>query len=111
MLTKLHFALVLLLRYKNKHLLLFFLMSFLVSVVSSVFFISSSLQKDIAQTLDAQADITLQRFEAGRVLNAPQSWVDDALDIEGVSQAQGRVYGMHFYEPLEEYFLVYGVDL
>lgn len=110
MLTKLHFALVLLLRYKKKHIALFALLVILVSVISSVFFISSSLQKDIEQTLALQADITIQHFRAGRVEDTPESWIDDALEIEGVSNAVGRVYGMHFYEPLEEYFMVYGVD-
>jgi len=110
MLVKLHFALLLLLRYKKKHIATFSLLTLLIALISSVVFISSSLQQDIYQTLDAQADITLQKYRAGRVEDAPASWVDEVLEIEGVSNAQGRIYGMHFYEPLEEYFMVVGVD-
>ena len=110
MLVKLHFALLLLLRYKKKHISIFSLLTLLIALITSVIFVSSSLQHDIYQTLDAQADITLQKYRAGRVEDAPASWVDEALEIDGVANAQGRIYGMHFYEPLEEHFMVVGVD-
>jgi len=110
MLVKLHFALLLLLRYKKKHIAIFSLLTLLIALITSVVFVSSSLQQDIYQTLDAQADITLQKYRAGRVEDAPASWVDEALEIDGVANAQGRIYGMHFYEPLEEHFMVVGVD-
>ena len=110
MLIKLHFTLLLLLRYRKKHIAIFTLLTLLIAVITSVVFISSSLQRDIYQTLDAQADITLQKYRAGRVEDAPISWVDEMLDIEGVSNAQGRIYGMHFYEPLEEHFMIVGID-
>lgn len=73
-------------------------------------FLSSSIKKDIYTTLENQADFTLQKYIAGRVLNTPESWIDEFLNIEGVLNVQGRVYGMHYYEPAEQYFMIVGLD-
>jgi len=110
MLPKLHFLLLLLVKHKKKHLAIFLLSSLLIALLSSTFFITASLKKDIFATLDAQADITLQKYQAGRLMNVPASWVDEALNIQGVTKAQGRIYGEHYYEPKEEHFLIVGID-
>ncbi len=110
MLHKLNFLLILLITYKKKYLSLFTVSTLLIALVSSVLFLTSSIQKDIYSTLDSQADFTLQRYRAGKVLNTPEIWLDEFLQIDGVQSAQGRIYGMHFYEPTEEYFMIVGVD-
>jgi len=110
MLPKLHFLLLLLVKHKKKHLAIFLLSSLLIALLSSTFFITASLKKDIFATLDAQADITLQKYQAGRLMNVPASWIDEALNIQGVTKAQGRIYGEHYYEPKEEHFLIVGID-
>jgi ABC-type lipoprotein release transport system permease subunit len=108
--NKFNFLLILLRNNPKKHLAVFTLSSLLIWLLASVLFISSSLQKDIFSTLDAQADITLQRYKHGLRLDTPQSWVDEALSIQGVSKAQGRIYGQHYYEPKEQYFTIVGID-
>ena len=110
MLNKLNFLLIMLLTYKKKHLSIFVISSFLIALVSSIVFLSSSIKRDIYSTLANQADFTLQQYKAGKVLNTPVSWLDDFLSIDGVSNVQGRVYGMHYYEPLEQYFMIVGID-
>ena len=110
MFHKLNFLLILLITYKKKYISLFIISTLLIAIVSSVIFLTSSIQKDIYATLDSQADFTLQKYRAGKVLNTPEIWLDEFLKIDGVQSAQGRVYGMHFYEPAEEYFMIVGVD-
>lgn len=110
MLNKLNFLLILLLTYKKKHLSVFIVSTLLIALLSSVIFLTSSIKKDILSTLEPQADFTLQRYRAGKVLDTPEIWIDEFLEIDGVESAQGRVYGMHFYEPKEEYFFIVGVD-
>ena len=111
MLNKLNFLLILLVTYRKKHVSIFLISSLLIALVSSVLFLTSSIKQDIYSTLDAQADFTLQKYKAGKVLNTPEEWVDEFLELDGVENAQGRVYGMHFYEPNENYFMIVGVDL
>lgn len=110
MLNKLHFLLILLVRYKKKYISTFFLSTLLIFIVSAVVFISSSIKHDTFITLENQADFTIQRYKAGKVLNTPQEWIDEFLQINGVSNAQGRIYGTHYYEPKEEYFTIVGLD-
>ena len=110
MLNKLEFLLTLLVHNKQKHAGVFLLSSLLVALLCSILFISSSLQKDIFSILNDQADITMQRYERGKVLDMPQSWLNDALEINGVSNAQARVYGTYYYEPKEHHFMIIGID-
>ena len=110
MLNKFHFLLLLLINYRKKHIAIFFLSTMLVAILASVLFISSSLQKDINITLEQQADFTVQHFRAGHLLDTPSSWIDEYLNIAGVANVEGRIYGMHYYEPKEQYFMIIGVD-
>ena len=110
MLNKLNFLLILLITYRKKHLSIFILSTLLIALMSSVLFISSSIKKDIFSTLENQADFTVQKYVAGRVLNAPESWIDEFYTIDGVQNVQGRIYGTHYYEPAEQYFIIVGLD-
>jgi len=104
------FLFLLLFTYKKKHLHIFSISTLVISIITSVLFISSSIQQEIDTTLSEQADFTIQKYKAGKVLNTPETWIDEFLTIDGVSQVQGRIYGMHFYEPAETYFMIIGVD-
>jgi len=110
MLNRFNFLLIILLTYRKKHISIFIISSLLIALVSAVVFLTSSIKKDIYTTLDAQADFTLQRYRAGKVLDTPQEWIDEFLEFNGVSKVEGRIYGMHFYEPSETYFMIVGID-
>ena len=111
MLNKINFLFLLLFTYRKKHISIFLISSVLVAVLSATLFISSSIQKDLLSTLEDQPDFTIQKYKAGNVLNTPNSWIDEFLEIRGVTNAQGRVYGMHYYDTLETYFMIVGVDM
>ncbi len=110
MLAKFNFLLILLNSYKKKHLSIFLLSTLLIFIIASMLFLKTSLQKEFLATLDEQADFTIQHYESGHLLNAPQKWVDEFLNIQGVSSAEGRIYGEHYYEPKEQHFLIVGID-
>jgi len=110
MLNKLNFLLILLVTQRKKHFAIFVLSTLLIALLSSVIFLSSSIKKDVYTTLEHQADFTLQRYIAGRVLNTPEAWIDEFMQLEGVENASGRIYGMHYYEPAEQYFMIVGLD-
>jgi len=110
MLNKFNFLLLLLLKQKKQHISIFVISILIVATMASLLFISSSLQKDIDTTLNAQADITVQKYRAGKLEETPKIWVDEFLNIEGISRVQGRVYGQHYYEPKDKYFIIVGID-
>jgi len=80
-------------------------------LLSTFIFITSSLKKDILQSIENHADLTIQRLSSGKVIDTPTAWVDQFLSLNGVSNVNQRVYGRHYYEPKEEYFTIVGVDL
>ncbi|WP_455757830.1 ABC transporter permease [Sulfurimonas sp.] len=106
----LNFLAALLFKYRVKHLWVIFISSLLVAIIASTLFVTSSIKKDINLTLDSQADFVVQKYRAGKVLDIPVKWADEFNEINGVKSASPRVYGMHFYEPLETYFMIVGVD-
>ncbi len=106
----LHFLTLLLFKQKSKHIGAILISVIIIFLLSSVLFISSSLQNTLLETLKNQSDFTLTRVQAGNSVNTPSDWIDEILEINGVSQVAPRVYGRYFFTPREKSFLVVGVD-
>ncbi len=96
---------------KQKHIAIFLLSIIIIFILSSVLFISKSLQYTMMQTLDQQADFTIQKLRAGKVVDTPQDWADEFITIDGVTASNARVYGQYWYEPDEKYFTIVGIDM
>ncbi|WP_415407228.1 ABC transporter permease [Sulfurovum sp. CS9] len=107
----LHFLTLLLFKQKGKHIGAVLISVIIIFLLSSVLFISSSLQNTLLGTLESQSDFTLSRVQAGKAINTPSDWLDKVLEINGVSQVAPRVYGRYFFAPREKSFLVVGIDL
>jgi len=105
-----NFLALLLFKYRAKHFWILFISSLLVAILSSFLFVSSSIKKDVDLTLSSQSDFIVQKYRAGKVEDTPLEWVDEFNEINGVESATPRVYGMHFYEPSESYFMIVGID-
>ncbi|MEA3383355.1 MAG: FtsX-like permease family protein [Campylobacterota bacterium] len=73
-------------------------------------FITGSISNIIKQTISLQSDFVVQKISAGKVVDTHTSLVDQFLSINGISGVNQRVYGLHYYEPTEEYFTIVGVD-
>lgn len=106
----LHFLTLLLFKQKGKHIGAVLISVIIIFLLSSVLFLSSSLQKTLLHTLEDQADFTVCRVQAGNCVNTPLDWIDKIVEINGVTNVTPRVYGRYFFAPREESFLVFGVD-
>jgi len=106
----LHFLTLLLFKQKSKHLGAILISMIIIFLLSSVLFISSSLQQSLLGTLDEQPDFTVSRVEAGRAVNTPVEWIDRITEINGVSKVTGRIYGRYYFAPREKSFLIVGID-
>ena len=106
-----HFLAALLYKYRVKHLWIVFISSFLVALISSFFFVSSSIKTQTLENLELQADFVVQKYRAGKVEDIPKEWLKNFDAIKGVKKITPRVYGMHFYDPSETYFMIVGIDL
>jgi len=106
----LHFLTLLLFKQKGKHIGAILISVIIIFLLSSVLFISSSLQYTLLSTLDKQADFTVSKIEAGRAVDTPLSWLDKIMEINGVTQVSPRIYGRYYFAPREKSFLIMGVD-
>lgn len=112
MINKAYFDFVFLQIIKNrsKHISVFIITILLVFVLSTFLFITGSISNIIKQTISLQSDFVVQKISAGKVVDTHTSLVDQFLSINGISGVNQRVYGLHYYEPTEEYFTIVGVD-
>ncbi len=106
-----HFLILLLYRYKSKHIGAILISSLIVALLSAVLFISASIQHDTLLTLQQQPDFVVQKIRGGERVDVPAEWQDDIREINGVTVVTPRVYGNYYFTPNEEHFLLYGVDL
>ena len=105
-----HFLTLLLFKQKSKHIGAVLISVIIIFLLSSVLFISSSLQQTLLGTLAQQPDFTVSRIEAGRAVNTPLSWLDQIVEIHGVSKVTPRIYGRYYFAPREKSFLIVGID-
>ncbi len=106
----LHFLTLLLFKQKSKHMGAVLISVIIIFLLSSVLFLSSSLQDSLLSTLDKQGDFTVTRIQAGKPANTPVAWIDKILEVNGVTHVASRVYGRYFFTPRQKSFLVVGID-
>ena len=106
----LYFLTLLLFKQKGKHIGAVLISVVIIFLLSSVLFISSSLQEGVTTALKSQPDFVLSKLQAGRSVSTPSSWLGQVLDIDGISELSPRVYGRYFFAPNETSFLIVGID-
>ena len=99
-----------LLRQKTKNIFVLVLFTILIFLVSSVFQISDGLKKELLNTVDSLPEITIQKIQTGRTTNIEQNRVDEILQINGISYANGRVWGYYYFANKDVYFTLIGID-
>jgi len=99
-----------LLRQKTKNIFVLVLFTILIFLVSSVFQISDGLKKELLRNVESLPEITIQKLQAGRTTNIEQNRVDELLQINGISYANGRVWGYYYFANKDVYFTLIGID-
>jgi len=100
-----NFSIKLLLKDKSSYVFSFLIFTFIVFILSSVLFISSSLKFDLMQAAKAQNQITIYNQKAGIITQIDESILDDLLQIAGVSNVYGKIDGYY-----KKYFHIVGND-
>ena len=106
----LHFMTLLLFKQKAKHIGAVLISVIIIFLLSTVLFISSSLQQTLLTTLKSQSDFTVSKVQAGKTINTPMDWLNKIEQINGISNIAPRIYGRYFFAPREESFLIVGID-
>ena len=105
-----NFAITTLIKNKNKHIWIFLISIFIIFLLSSVVFISSSIKKEFELILKNQPDLIVQKIEGGKFTWTPTDYIDEIEDILGVDNVKGRVYGIYYFNRTNTPFKIIGVD-
>jgi len=106
----LDYAIRSLIRRLGKSFFIFFILSLIIFLLSSVLMIADAIKLELNTTLKTLPQITLQRFVAGKQSDVPVERVDALLDIEGISAVTPRIWGYYYFKPAGVNFSVVGVD-
>ena len=104
------YAINAILRQKYKSFFVTTVFTLLTFLLTSIFFITSSIKHELDATVDALPQIIVQKIKAGRHYDIDTDVVDNILGIAGVSDAVARVWGYYYFENAGVNFSVVGVD-
>lgn len=99
-----------LLRQKYKTLFIALVLTLLIFLLSSIFFITSSMKHELHATVDALPEITVQKIKAGRHDEIDVDVIDAILELNGVESAVARVWGYYYFENAGVNFTLVGID-
>ncbi len=104
------YAINAILRQKAKSFFIVFVFTLLTFLLTSVFFITSSLKYELDATVDSLPQIIVQKIKAGRHYDIDEDVVDTLLGIEGVEDAVARVWGYYYFANAGVNFSVVGLN-
>ncbi len=106
----LEYAINSLLRQKYKTLFITLVLTTLIFLLSSIFFITNSIKYELQSTVDSLPEIIVQKINGGRHYDIEVSAADDILAITGVESAVARIWGYYYFENAGVNFSVVGID-
>ena len=71
---------------------------------------SSSLRYSLTETLAVQPDFVVTKLQGGEPTATPMEWMDELVEIYGISKVTPRLYGRYFFKSKGKSFLIVGVD-
>jgi ABC-type lipoprotein release transport system permease subunit len=83
---------------------------FIISILTSVFFIKDSISQRIEYNINSQADIIIQSISGGQKTNINIDSIDKISQLTGISKINDRVYGQYYFHSANRYFTIMGID-
>ncbi len=105
-----NFLFLLLYKHRSKYILISFILTFLVALLSSVIFISSSIKLEVLKTLGKQPDFIVQKIRGGRGVDIESNLSYKIEAIRGVADIEPRVFGRYYIANQDKSFMIVGVD-
>jgi ABC-type lipoprotein release transport system permease subunit len=106
----LEYAIGSLVRQKTKNIFILSIMTLMIFLVTSIFFISNSIKYEMLSTVDKLPQITIQKIKGGKIVDIEQDLIEEIEQINGVNYVYGRVWGYYFYENAGVNFSIVGID-
>jgi ABC-type lipoprotein release transport system permease subunit len=107
----LDFAFQSLWRRKSKNGLIFLIFLLIITIISSILFITGSLTQELLSTSESLPDITIQKIQGGRQVVIEEKYLGMIENIPGVEAVEPRLWGYFYLEELKANFTIYGMNL
>ena len=102
------YSVTLLRKDRADHAFSFAIFAFIVFILSSVLFISGSIQNDLEKVIKLRPDIVVETLRAGKRDLMHDGYIYDISKIAGVSEVQGAVDGMYYFAQKRVWFHIVG---
>jgi len=96
-------------RNKNKNIFIVVVFTLLVTLLSSIFFLTTTLQHEMQERIAFQPDIVVEAYQAGVKTTVKSTLLDKLLEINGISSGHLRVEGDYTFSAQNVKFHLYGV--
>ncbi|MBE3022188.1 ABC transporter permease [Campylobacter sp. RM13119] len=104
------YAIKLLYKDRADHAFSFIIFTFIVFILSSVLFISSSIQNDLSLSIQNSPSVVVEAVRAGKKDTMHDGYIYDIKRINGVSDAWGVVDGYYYFGQKRIWFHIIGLD-
>lgn len=104
------FAFLTLAKNKSKNISTFFIFFAIVFLISSVLFISNSIQKNITQSIENEPELKITNHKYGNFAPIDGYFEKDISNLKGISSIIPQIYGDYYFEPAKSYLKVLGYD-
>lgn len=99
-----------LMRQKYKTIFVTLVLTILVFLLASLFFITNSIKYELNATVNSLPEIIVQKTKAGRHYDIDVGVADEILGIAGVQSSTARVWGYYYFENAGVNFSIVGID-
>jgi len=106
----LEYAYAYIVRHKNKNIFIVTVFTFLVALLSSLFFITTSVSYELKNRIVNQPDIVVQNYKAGLPSSVDTELLERLLEIDGISSGRLRVEGNYYFRKADTKFYLLGID-
>jgi ABC-type lipoprotein release transport system permease subunit len=93
---------------KSKHIGSIVISIVLISLISSLFFLSSSIKSSLKDTIKEQPDFVVSKSTIDKVMDS--EYIDKIASIRGVESINARVYGRYYFNNKGKSALIVGID-
>jgi len=105
----LEYALAYILRNKNKNIFIVIVFTLLVALLSTIFFITTTVEHEMKTRISYKPDIVVEAYKAGMKSTVNSKLLDRLLEIDGISSGHLRVEGNYNFRAKDQKFYLYGV--
>lgn len=98
------------LRQKNKNFFVLIILTLLIAILSSTFFITHSIKNELEKTLKPLPDITIQKLIAGRHVSINKDIINELVQVSGIKSVTSRTWGYYYFQNAGVNFSIVGVD-